>query len=119
MLAMPEDLTERWLPVVDYEGLYEVSDRGRVRALGVRRGRFPGGVLWQGKTSPATPYPRVELCRDGVPRFHRVHVLVMRAFVGPRPPGQEIDHRNGVKTDNRLANLEYVLPQINNRRARA
>jgi hypothetical protein len=48
-----------------------------------------------------------------------VHSLVLRAFVGPRPPEHQIDHGDGVKTNNRLSNLEYVTAVENVRRARA
>lgn len=46
-----------------------------------------------------------------------MHRIVMLAFAGPRPPGHDIDHVNGIKSDNRLANLEYVTRRENMRRA--
>lgn len=47
-----------------------------------------------------------------------IHRLVWTYFVGPIPDGLEVNHRNGVKTDNRLANLEVVTPRENKRHAR-
>jgi hypothetical protein len=42
-----------------------------------------------------------------------VHTLVMHAFCGPRPEGCEINHINGVKSNNAFGNLEYVTPARN------
>lgn len=44
---------------------------------------------------------------------HFVHRLVMETFVGKVPEGLEINHKNGVKNDNRLENLEYLTPEEN------
>lgn len=114
-LAMSVE-SERWLPVVGSEGLYEVSDLGRVRSL-TRLMRLRNGRtrLVQGRILSATgsPYPMVHLAlvdADGFPagrRSVRVHTLVMIAFVGPIPDGQEVRHRNGKYQDPRLVNLRY------------
>jgi hypothetical protein len=93
---------ERWKPVVDYAGLYEVSDRGRVRSL--PRPSTSGGVLRHGRHDG---YQRVGLYRNGKLRFIFVHVLVLEAFVGPRPPSHEARHLNGRRLDNRLSNLAW------------
>lgn len=93
---------ERWLPVADYAG-YEVSNLGNVRSLDrtvVTRGgprRYKGRML---RTTPTNGYPCVKL---GTPESGQatrpVHQLVMAAFAGPCPPGQEVRHLNDVKTD--------------------
>jgi hypothetical protein len=44
---------------------------------------------------------------EGIPTTYQVHSLVMLAFVGPRPYGNEVRHLNGNKLDNRLENLCY------------
>ena len=64
---------------------------------------------------------KLDINRDGYARtrlsdrtkFFTVHSLVMLAFVGPRPPGMDIDHINGVRNDNRLENLRYCTTQEN------
>jgi hypothetical protein len=99
----PTLFDERWQPVTGYEGLYSASSEGRIRReAGSRRCR---------RTRVLTPdhdsngYPSLRLCRDGRTVHYLVHRLVLEAFVGPRPEGMECLHRNGIKTDNRLANL--------------
>jgi hypothetical protein len=110
-------IVEQWKPVLGYEGLYEVSDQGRVRSLHCR--------LWSGShwyTCPSrimkTPvakngYPVVKLTKDGLGKTVTVHKVVLSAFVGPKPPGQECRHLNGDCKDFRLANLEWGTPAEN------
>lgn len=111
---------ERWKPVPDWEGYYEVSDHGRVRGLdrtittrtGYRkliRGRVLAGIrhIVNRTTGPTCIFVAVNLKRDGHSRTVPVHQLVMAAFVGPRPPDREVCHANGNAEDNRLTNLSY------------
>ena len=48
---------------------------------------------------------------------HYVHKVVALTFLGSRPIGFQINHKNGVKTDNRVENLEFVTPSRNRRHA--
>lgn len=96
------DHTERWLPVTEYEGLYEVSDLGRVRSL--PRNTTRGKIL---SSSLSNGYPAVTLFRNGKRKRWLVHRLVLAAFTGPCPPGQEARHGPGGKLDERLENLCY------------
>ncbi len=106
--------SEQWRPVVGYEGWYEVSDHGRVKR--VRKGhRTRVGFILRPKI--AHGYEQVGLTRDAVQRWFSVHRLMMAAFVGPCPAGKEVNHKNGVKADNRLCNLEYVTHKENMRHA--
>ena len=92
---------------------YEVSSDGRVRSLdrtvvdSVGRSRRLTGKMLKLKTDPSG-YPLVTLGRPPLPcRYARVHVLMMEAFVGPRPPGLEVRHLDDVKSHNSLGNLTY------------
>lgn len=101
--------TERWLPVVGYEGLYEVSDYGRVRSVdrviiqnNGRRLNLRGKILRPAHTADSR-YPHVALSG----RTWNIHGLVLEAFVGPCPPGMGCLHDNDIQTDNRLDNLRW------------
>jgi hypothetical protein len=107
--------TEEWRPVVGFEEWYEVSDLGRVRRIRSQRGVVVGRIL---KASPNTDgYPHLALTVAGVPKSRTVHTIVADAFLGPRPPKHNVDHKNGVKSDCRLANLGIVTHSENRRRA--
>lgn len=87
---------------------YEVSDRGRIRRMaGGATGAQPGRILSQ-KPDPVG-YPAVALSLGhGKIVYRRVHPKVAEAFLGPRPTGLVINHKNGNKMDARAVNLEYV-----------
>lgn len=101
--------TEEWRDVPGYEGLYQVSNFGRVMRLANTPKCVRERIL-----SPAIRgrYASVSLCINGKPRGIDVHRLVMWAFVG-RQGNRHVNHRNGIKTDNRLANLEYCTASEN------
>lgn len=96
-------MNERWLPVVGWEGLYEVSVLGRVR----RNGR----VLSPARKTDG--HLRVELWRNNKGRQRFVHHLVLEAFVGLCPPGQECLHSNDIGDDNQLDNLRWGTRSAN------
>jgi hypothetical protein len=92
-------MEEVWQPVVGYEGLYEVSDQGRVRSL--RSGRL------MSLSVANTGYQQLSLAGRPGSRVKHVHRLVLEAFVGQCPDGMEGCHANGIRTDNRLTNLRW------------
>lgn len=101
---------EEWRPVAGFEGLYEVSDHGRVRS--VRAGnhvnkRLQGKVLKE--RTNKVGYPVVSLYRGGkaTRKERTVHRLVLEAFVGPAPDGCEVLHGDGTKINNHLSNLRW------------
>jgi hypothetical protein len=113
-VSVPLEQPEEWRPVVGYEGLYDVSNRGRVRSLPrVVRGCHGSTQLRRGRILKPRPnmdgYPGVILCHPTKRKRGRtVHILVAAAFIGPRPLGLIINHKDGVKTNCRPDNLEYI-----------
>ena len=112
--------TERWLPVVGYEDWYDVSNLGRVRRMAPARGTWVGRVLKGYHSSCTSGYVRVILCDDSdVKHLCTVHQLVMAAFIGPRQDEKQVNHKDGIKTNNHLYNLEYVTCSENHYHAYA
>lgn len=110
---------EIWKPVVGYEGLYEVSSKGRVRSLPrvFARGATRGEVVLR-PTIRRGRNGRVEklsvgLTKANVCTTHLVHHLVLTAFSGPRPLGTEACHGNGNAADNRVENLRWDTHSVN------
>lgn len=102
-----------------FGGFYSVSNMGRVRrdiaVAGTRAGRILKHTLRRGNN-----YPCVHLSRNGtIKKVVFVHCLVAAAFLGERPAEQEVNHKNGIKTDSRLKNLEYVTRSENSQHALA
>ena len=107
---------EEWRPVVGYEGLYEVSNRGRVRSVVTRWGNPRLRLLKPRKHTQG--YQRVNLCRGNGPKDHYIHALVLAAFDGKCPSGFVRNHKDASKAYNDVGNLEYVTPARNNEHAR-
>lgn len=110
------EYTEQWLPVLGYEGVYEVSDLGRIRSLDREVVDFPGGSprvrTFYGRLlslylDSRGLYMTVRLKLNGQGHTRSVHRIVLEAFVGPCPNGMECCHANDVKDDNRLSNLRW------------
>lgn len=109
--------TENWLPVVGYEGLYDISDLGRVRSLDrvvEQKGKYDNRVLHTYRGKVLRPrikkrgYLHVCLCRSGLIDQQMIHRLVLSAFVGPCPNDMVCRHfpdRN--PANNRLVNLSW------------
>lgn len=98
-------MAERWVDCTR-SPLYEVSDQGRVRRKDTGRLLMPAHNHKQNRQG----YLKVSLGRRCQVY---VHQLVAEAFIGPRPPGHDVDHISHDRLDNSAANLRY-LPKIEN-----
>lgn len=116
-------MNEIWLPVIGFESTYEVSDMGQVRRSGKahRAGKGRGGGAQLGRLVKQHitrfGYVHVQLWMQGKPKMKLVHRLVAEAFIGPRPRGLVVNHKDGRKTNNVPSNLEYVTSSQNNKHA--
>ncbi len=109
-------ISEEWRSVIGYEGLYEVSNYGRVK-VSDRTVHHPKGGQRFAKGRILKPcgrhYLGVGIHKNGISRRESVHALELAAFVGPCPEGQQCRHLNGDPRDNRLINLVWGSAQAN------
>ena len=104
---------ERWRWIEGYEGLYMVSDHGRV--MGLQKTSHYGHIMKLKKTRSG--YMHVCLCKGNVKADYAVHRLVASAFLERGKSKTEVNHKNGVRDDNRVENLEWVTRSENERHA--
>ena len=107
-------MKEIWKPVRNYEGLYEVSNMGRVKSLNYNR---TGKERILKVMDNGRGYLKLTLWKDGKDKQCYVHRLVAEAFIQFVPEANvsyEVDHRNTEKTDNRASNLCFVTSSQNN-----
>ncbi len=101
---------ERWVPVKNYEGRYEVSDAGRVRSL-KRTEECMGGIRHRDACllipNCHNGYARLRLCKDGVASRFSVHRIVASHFLDNPKNYPQINHKDGNKTNNAASNLEW------------
>lgn len=95
---------EEWRPVPGYEGMYEVSNLGRVKSLGTSRNRPPTILRICVKQHG---YRYAALHQAGRRRCPTLHRVVLEAFVGPCPDGREGCHIDDDKSNNHLSNLYW------------
>jgi len=111
-------MNEIWKDIKGYEGLYQVSNLGRVKSLdrmvkvyGKRKMKIDEKIL-----KPAIKrdgYCTVTLLNQGKRKYSRIHRLVAQQFIKNDYNKPEVNHKNGIKTDNRLENLEWMTTQEN------
>lgn len=103
-----------WRDIPGYEGLYQVSSDGQVKRLGGSERCKKDRILTQHLNNAG--YFHVSLSKNAKPKTRQVHNLVTLTFFG-EPGDLWCNHKNGIKTDNRIENLEYVTPGENNQHA--
>ena len=115
-----------------YEGIYAITKDGKIwnhprEETGLHGNKYnnrktkciykKGGYFLKGTIKSTPPYPTVGLTKNGICKYVRIHRLLAITFL-PNPQNLPcINHKNGIKTDNRLANLEWCTVAQNNKHA--
>lgn len=92
---------EDWKEIKGYEGLYQVSNLGRIKSLKLNKEK----ILTPHITGKNRLY--INLRKEGKAKKLQVHVLVAEAFIGERPEGYDICHIDGDCLNNKLSNIRY------------
>jgi len=108
------DMTENWKPVTGWQGLYDVSDHGRVRSWS----RYKNGACLK-LVPDRDGYLVSQFAADGRREWFRIHQVVLREFVGPCPDGLQVSHKDGNPQNNSLSNLIYETAKANTARQKA
>lgn len=104
-------MEEIWRSIKDYEGVYEVSNTGKVRSLNYRQ---TGKAKELKPTKNTNGYLKVALCKDGKIKHYLVHRLVAKTFLGDWSLWcSDINHIDEDKTNNYSSNLEWCSRKFN------
>lgn len=114
-------MNEIWKDIPGYEGYYQASSHGRIRSIdrvvfSLGNGYGSRMVRLRGKMKACRTvagYHKTTLIRDGICLTHSVHRLVCAAFMGNPSTNMQVNHIDGVKTNNSLANLEWCTGSEN------
>lgn len=107
-------MNEEWSDIQGFEGLYQISNYGRVKSMSNRSNHKDEMVL---KQSIVQGYCQITLTKDGIQKAFKVHRLVANAFLNNPLNLPEVNHINGIKTDNNVCNLEWITTLGNARHA--
>lgn len=106
----------RKVPVEPFGKVYAVSNIGRI--MRYKKGKYKKPYILKpfpyGRNSA---YLGVEFNYKGKRERHVVHLLVALAFLGPKPEGYEVNHKDTDKRNNNKTNLEYLTPKENTKHA--
>lgn len=107
---------ELWKDVVGYEGLYMVSSKGRVICVGNDRAKRAtiaanGSLIMSNKENKG--YLSVTFTKEGKKTQIQVHRVVAFAFIQNPLNKPQVNHKNGIKSDNSVENLEWVTASEN------
>lgn len=102
-------MIEEWKDIPNYEGLYQVSNYGKV--ISKKRSGTPGRLL-KGEIDE-DGYIRIALCKNNKIKKYKAHRLVMMAFNNTDNPDLQVNHIDGNKKNNKINNLEWCTPAYN------
>lgn len=106
---------EHWKDIRGYEGTYQVSDAGRIKSIG--RVKYCGknvvnGAYYKEKILKGNPgrfgYLRVNLWKNNRCKMHKIHQIVAKHFIPNTNNLSDINHKDGIKSNNAVSNLEWM-----------
>jgi hypothetical protein len=105
-------INEMWKDIEGYGGIYKVSNYGRIKN---KYNRILKGYNKHGKKkyNPNNDYKKIQLCKDGKRKIYYIHRLVATMFIPNTKGLPQINHKNGIKNDNRVDNLEWCTNREN------
>jgi len=106
-----EILGELWKDIIGFEGYYKISNMGRVKSLNARL----GDLIMAGGTCEG--YKNIKLTINYKNTYFRIHKLVALHFISNPENKPFVNHKNGVKNDNRVENLEWCTQSENTQHA--
>lgn len=116
-----EEIQEIWKDIKDYEGLYQVSNLGRIRSLdkmvwnGQSYWEMKGKILIPGKDKDG--YLQIGLYKNKKRKGFKIHRLVSEYFIENEENKPEVNHKDGNKQNNNANNLEWVTSSENSTHA--
>lgn len=90
-----------------YEGIYRASSSGKIYSI----------RTWKERVTINSIYLTITLSNKGINKMFTVHSLIALTFLGDRPHGMHINHKDGNKHNNNIENLEYVTRSENSKHA--
>ena len=90
-------------------GNYLVSNLGRIKRIKSTKGH-PAGEILKPYLNKKRGYMYRSMVENGKLKNRLLHRIVAENFIGPCLEGYQVNHKNGIKTDNRAENLEYMTP---------
>jgi predicted XRE-type DNA-binding protein len=109
---MPKEI---WKDVVGYEGIYSVSNHGRIRSERRCTNTLIGKIIQPSLNGRG--YPSISLCKNNKKKTKKIAHIVTESFIGKRSMKIQVNHKDGNPLNSNLNNLEYVTQAENTQHA--